>query len=1022
METSSESESYDRTRGHRSWAHDAQHRPGRNSSRTSGSGFDAFSASVNEKMSTLTNALEHTSKNMTKVERMIGQQRAQDQTEAMILLQAQRLNTSSQARSPAASSLHNSDLEACSGSDGQRFYPTSPLRDYVGAPGRRRRSQSASVHFKDSTLTGEDIHTLHQSLRDLRCDQQRLSDDLDREILRRNKFDIDTRRAMESLTEHLTASQRPDPVSCGCLFLLLSRVERRLHNLEQDVRSEPRSTGRESRLDQRAAMSDELQEVSLIHHIQDQEREEAFTARLQKSERDKSKLELERTRRQLEQSEASRESLLHQVEDMHGELLRTRKEKTDFQMSWQETSQPSAQTHAIYADREDGRGGQRGPDLEKEVAELRAQLCKASVLSEVEELKKALDRQEKEKSRLSLQVEELLSELARREQQHLRLCEQLKEIQSREQAEKREAEALLQESTRSREELKTRAQTAVRQWRAKCMRQQKELEEAKSHAQFHSEKAVQATREQESARAQLKVLSQQAEAARRELAEILSRLAQREEELHRKDVELNKTRQRHLTLERQLQEVKDASAALEEETRCHAILQERLKEENQRLEEKAEAQRLRCQKDKDVQSELQAALKDMTSAHAQLVQRLSEEENSRNEFQKNVSELRTKLTAVQEESASLRQQLQLEREVHQQELSNMNVTMEDSIARKERQLQDVLKLRSQERDEMQAHLREVEDTAASDKELCGVLSVKLDRMKDECNKLTLQLKTKEEAHARLHRKYQLLKQDDKTRLSERELVKLEEKVLQMESEQAALLSSVDEELDSACRSLDRNSEHKLQTASQNPGLVKDPRCWLAETKTKLRWLCEEVRERELKERRFQKQNQQTRDQLKAIQQSWDSEQTALLQRLHQQEKQMHSFYTENKELLEKIHRKEEDMRHLQDRVLDIEKNTRIALEHMDSLPERKCLMDNFKDLQESQRQRDVVHERYSKYKEIVWDLQHQLDESKRKIQECREEKLDATSRSLRLAALSSSIKEPSTMISGSDLLSASETC
>lgn len=29
---------------------------------------------------------------------------------------------------------------------------------------------------------------MHQTLRDLRCDQQRLSDDLDREILRRNRY------------------------------------------------------------------------------------------------------------------------------------------------------------------------------------------------------------------------------------------------------------------------------------------------------------------------------------------------------------------------------------------------------------------------------------------------------------------------------------------------------------------------------------------------------------------------------------------------------------------------------------------------------------------------------------------------------------------------------------------------------------------------------------------------------------------------------------------------------------------
>lgn len=32
------------------------------------------------------------------------------------------------------------------------------------------------------------------------------------------RADIDTRRAMESLTEHMTASLRQDSVSCGCVF------------------------------------------------------------------------------------------------------------------------------------------------------------------------------------------------------------------------------------------------------------------------------------------------------------------------------------------------------------------------------------------------------------------------------------------------------------------------------------------------------------------------------------------------------------------------------------------------------------------------------------------------------------------------------------------------------------------------------------------------------------------------------------------------------------------------------------
>lgn len=53
-----------------------------------------------------------------------------------------------------------------------------------------------------------------------------------------------------------------------------------------------------------------------------------------------------------------------QVEDMHGELLRTRKEKTELQRARLETFQPIAQPHGNHTDREEGRGGQRGPGTE----------------------------------------------------------------------------------------------------------------------------------------------------------------------------------------------------------------------------------------------------------------------------------------------------------------------------------------------------------------------------------------------------------------------------------------------------------------------------------------------------------------------------------------------------------------------------------------------------------------------------------------------------------------------------------
>ncbi|KAM4633760.1 centrosomal protein of 128 kDa [Polymixia lowei] len=1037
MDSSSESDTHDRTRGHRSRGRDAQRRPGRDSHGAFGRESASQTTGISEKISTLASTLQDTSKNLNKVDRMLGQYRehTDDQAEAMALLrenleesinqlQAQRLrrSTGTRSASASASTLNTSDLEAGSGSDCQRFYPTSPLKDYPGAPGRRRRSQSATVHFKDASLTGEDMHSLHQSLRDLRSDQQRLSDDLDREILKRNRSDVDNRRVMENLSENLAVSQRQDPVS--------ARVERRLEELEREIQAERLSAGRGRRAEQRVAVSDELQEALGRHQGQAQEREEAITSRLLKAEREKNKMEqeLERARRLLEQSEDGRDSLVQQMEDMRSELLRTGKEKMELQRARLDLQREISQ----LTDRNEGRGGGGGgggvgsadrSDLEKEVAELRIQLRKASVFSEVEELKRTLEHKERERVQLCTQVEELSSDLARREQQQLRMLEQLREIQSRGQAEKRDSEALLQESVRSKEELKTRAQEAVRQWRAKCKRLQKELEEARVRAQLCTDKASQASKEEEeSSQAQRKALSQQTEAVRRELTDVLGRLARREEEIHRKDVELSETRQHQLSLEQEVREVREASAALEEEAQRQAVLHSRLREENQRLEERAAAQARRSQRDQEALAEVQASVKDLTSARAQLAQRLSEEESSRRELQKGATELRAKLTAAQEERASLAQQLQLEREVHQNELDNLKATAEGGRAKRDRETQETLRLCRLERDEMTAHIQELKLSTASDKELCRALRVKLDRMKEECDKLSAELGAKEEAEALLHRKYQLLRQelddkgrsgDERRRGSETELILLGEKVSRLEAEQEAVLSSVGEELDTACRSLARDSEDKLEAISQKPGLVKDPHRWLAETKTKLRWLCEEVREREARERRARRQHQQTRDQLKALRRSRDSEQAALLQRLDKQEELLGSVAAEKKELLERSRRKEEEMRSIQDRVLDLEMSTRVALDHLESVPEKLHLMENFKDLEESQRQREMVQQRYAKYKEIVWDLQHQLDESKRRIQECRDEKLDATSRSLRLAALSSSIKGPSALLSSS---------
>lgn len=53
-----------------------------------------------------------------------------------------------------------------------------------------------------------------------------------------------------------------------------------------------------------------------------------------------------------------------QVEDLRGELLRMKKEKTELQRARLEVFQPVAQSHGTQINREEGGSGQRGPDTE----------------------------------------------------------------------------------------------------------------------------------------------------------------------------------------------------------------------------------------------------------------------------------------------------------------------------------------------------------------------------------------------------------------------------------------------------------------------------------------------------------------------------------------------------------------------------------------------------------------------------------------------------------------------------------
>ncbi|NXT99578.1 CE128 protein, partial [Buphagus erythrorhynchus] len=59
-------------------------------------------------------------------------------------------------------------------------------------------------------------------------------------------------------------------------------------------------------------------------------------------------------------------------------------------------------------------------------------------------------------------------------------------------------------------------------------------------------------------------------------------------------------------------------------------------------------------------------------------------------------------------------------------------------------------------------------------------------------------------------------------------------------------------------------------------------------------------------------------------------------------------------------------------------STRVALNHLESVPEKLSLLEDCKDTG-SRCRREMIEERYMKYKEIVSSLQQQLEDSKQKV-------------------------------------------
>ncbi|KAM9065364.1 centrosomal protein of 128 kDa isoform 3-T3 [Sarcophilus harrisii] len=952
---------------------------------------------VTSKIHTLTSTLQDTNRNLRQVDQMLGQYRdySNEQTEAIEnlretleqsigQLRSQRLFRNSEVRSASLSSLYVSDLDGPNVTDSHHdMRSSSPLRDSREPQGSRlHKSRSTSVRFLDEPDDLAQLHSLHQSLRDLSNEQARLGDDLNRELSRRNRSDAQTKKTLEELSVRLDESQRQDTAL-----------------RKQDAKAS--------------------------------ENEGLMKTKLRQSESEKIQVEqeLETSRRLLAQSESNRESLLLQIEDLRAQLMTYQAP----QISRQQTNQQNEHED----DRRFRRGLERSDpekqEMEKQISELKAKLNHSVMMSEVQELKRCIERKDKEKAQLEEQTEALASDLEKREKQQVRMLEQLTEIQKRyeeceneriransqvrelvQQAEEstkeaerylsefQRSEALRQESEKKKEELRTKAQESIRQWKLKYKTLARDMEKQNETVLHLTERNTQMLKEKDDLKGQLNLASCRIENLRQELNDIINKRANQEEELHCKERKLSDMKCRQIDLEQEVRTLRDTVHQLENELQKHNRVHNQITTEKEHLEKEIADIRIIREKDKEKLFEFQETIKDLNSSRAELVNKVAEEERAKKEALKNLSDLKKMEGSNQEETSTVIRQLKLERDVHQRELEDLRTELQNMRTKHDRNIQELKLQFKQEQSEVESHIRSLKAESLEDKNVAKIHRWQLEKIKIECEKLAEELTHQEDENSKLKRKYHLVKQqleekekqlhNDEEYLRRMEETKhqLKDQLLSMETEQESIFDMLGREIDTACEIFSSDCLDKFKAISTTTDIHHDvrydPHRWLAESKTKLQWLCEELKERENREKKLKQQLLLYRHQLKDMTQLKESEQQSLFDQIERQEQLLEEIHREKKDLLEKNQKKDEEMEYLQDRVCALERSTRVALDHLESVPEKLSLLEEFKDFGDSRYPRDVTEGRYAKYKELVDSLQHQLDDYNNRLKKLKERK------------------------------------
>ncbi|XP_053404304.1 centrosomal protein of 128 kDa-like isoform X3 [Mercenaria mercenaria] len=862
------------------------------------------------------------------------------------------------------------------------------LRDYgsdseyeVASPisRRRRKPRRSTLRFADDM--NKELHSLHHAVRDLSSDHLNLETSFNREVDRRDGYDMDTRRKIREISDDLKRFTSSDPVA--------DRVERRLRMIQSELEADRLVTGRNEEL---CNLSMELRNAlqqQQAHAQQSAIEERVRSSYLQnETQRHRMESDLDEMRRKLDMAEGSKSAMQQQVDDLRNQLRRMESDRSRMKSHMEE-----ARLEDELRERRKRRSMEEDQkkNLERELLDLRQQMARSiGATSETEELRRGLEKSERQRVQLSDHIETITKDLENREKQTAKLINELKSVSdkcedverhknhlmvqvedttaklrdnSRELdkalTELRNTQLALADAEKKRDEFKGRAQETVRQWKMKVKQLERELDRHKHGNQQMMQRNEQLVKEMEGIRQQGHTYGIQLENMRRELGDALAVRAAQDEQIRLKDVEINELKSLRMDLDRELRDTRTVSERLENELHNAQSRIAQVSEERNRLEDRLSA---------------------VEAAHCLAQDQAAQLQDLRQSY----IEMQHREKAAREESKLVQKQLQDERDNSRVAVETLKRELNEAKVREAHVLQDLQRKLKKDKAEYEAAIQALKMELSEDKSSLKISKRNEEKYRKEAEILQQGMNRFEEENQKLlsrldhtKKEYEAQSQINESDMSR--FKKLEDEIFHMNSDLKKserkyenLAQDMISEVDALMDIMSTGCIEKFKTVSAVKGALNGN--LLADLKIKMKWLRNQIREKIKYEQKLRKD---IRDALTAN----EGDRKYLLQELARREEVLDELAAAKQELaqreIENLHcvevleklgyfEKEEDIR-LGNTVKDEKKDH--ILDLTDELELRK--------IRESETHKQHEYEKH----QIITDIEGMRDKEKARIEE-----------------------------------------